>query len=174
MIDKNLFFREVTIRICSSLQITTALGRAFEYLRQHIPLDILSLIVRDDKLAALRRIAQVAADKAELIDEIIPLPEDLWAKVQSWEIRVPAIMGADEDEVIRGLAPHIMLEENSIILIPLWVEKEFLGGLTLRAWGKGIYNSFHVNLLSAATEPFAIALANALAHENLLKYRDIL
>jgi transcriptional regulator with GAF, ATPase, and Fis domain len=174
MIDKNLFFREVTIRICSSLEILTALSSAFEYLKQHIPLDILSLTIRDANLAALRRIAQVAIDNANLTDEIIPLPEDLWAKVQSWEIRTPTIMNSDQDEVIRGLAPHIMLEKNSVILIPLWVENEFLGALTLRVRGEEIYNSSHVELLSVATEPFAIALENALSHERLLKYRDIL
>jgi hydrogenase-4 transcriptional activator len=172
MLDKNVFFREVTIRMCSSLQIKTALSSAFEYLRQHIPLDVLSLIIRDTELSALRRIAQVAVDQVKLTDEIVPLPEDLWAKVLSWNIRVPTIMGSDQDEVIRGLAPHIELDENSIILIPLWIENEFLGGLTLRAWGEGIYNSFHVELLAAATEPFAISLANALAHEKILKYRD--
>jgi len=174
MIDKNLFFREVTIRICGSLQIKTALSSAFEYLRHNIPLDVLSLTIRDANLAALRRIAQVAADKVEIMDEIVPLPKDLWAKVLSWKIRNPTIMSSDQDEVIRELAPHIKLEENSVILIPLWVEKEFLGGLILRARGKGIYNSSHVELLAAVTEPFAIALDNALAHENLLKYRDIL
>jgi transcriptional regulator with GAF, ATPase, and Fis domain len=174
MVDKDVFFREVTIRICSSLQIKIALSRAFEYVRRHIPLDVLSLTIRDPNLAALRKIAQVAIDDIKLTDEIIPLSEDLWAKVQSWKIRTPAIMSSDQDEVMRGLAPHIKLEENSIILIPLWVENEFLGGLILRAWSKGIYNSSHVELLSAASEPFAIALANALAHERLLKYKDIL
>ena len=174
MIDKNVFFREITIRICGSLHIKTALNSAFGYLRQHIPLDVLRLTIRDANLAALRRIAQVAADKVEIMDEIVPLPEDLWAKVLSWKIRTPTIMGSDQDEVIRGLAPHIKLESDSVILIPLWVEKEFLGGLILRARGKSIYNSSHVGLLAAVTEPFAIALANALAHEKLLKYRDIL
>ena len=174
MVDKNLFFREITIRICSSLRIKTALSNAFEYLKQHIPLDVLSLTIRDSSLAALRRIAQVAADNVELTDEIIPLPEDLWAKVQSWEIRIPTIMDSERDAVIRGLAPHIKLEENSVILIPLWVEKEFLGGLILRTWGEGIYDSSHVELLASVAEPFAIALANALAHEKLLHYRDIL
>ncbi|HET6418619.1 MAG TPA: sigma 54-interacting transcriptional regulator [Geobacteraceae bacterium] len=174
MVDKNVFFREMTIRICSSLRIKTALSNAFEYLKQHIPLDVLSLIIRDEKLASLRRIAQIAADDEELTDEIIPLPEDLWAKVQSWEIRSPTIMDSAHDEVIRGLAPHIRLEKNSVILIPLWVEKEFLGALTLRAWGEGVYDSSHVELLAVVAEPFAIALANALAHEKLLQYRDIL
>jgi len=49
-----------------------------------------------------------------------------------------------------------------------------LGGLILRAQGEEVYDSSHVELLSMVTEPFAIALSNALAHEKLLKYRDIL
>jgi len=174
MVDKNEFFREVTIRICSSLQIKTALSRAFEYLHQHIPLDVLSLTIRDSNLSALRKIAQVATDDIKLTDEIFPLPEDIWTKVQSWKIRTPRIMSINQDEVMRGLASHIMLDGNSVILMPLWVEDNFLGSLTLRALGVGIYDSSHVELLAAVTEPFAIALANALAHERLLKYKDIL
>jgi len=174
MVEKNEFFREVTIRICSSLQIKTSLRSAFEYLKQHIPLDVLSITICDANLAAFRRIAQVAANKIKLTDEIIPLPEALWTKVQLWNIRIPSIMSSDQDEVILGLAPHIKLKENSVILIPLWVEKEFLGGLILRAWGEERYDSSHVELLATVAEPFAIALANALAHEKLLKYRDVL
>jgi len=174
MIDKNVFFREVTIKICSSLQIKTALNNSFEYLRRHIPIDTLSLGIRDTDLAAIRSVAQVATNKEELIDEIIPVPSDLWAKVQLWEKREPTIIYPDQDELVRVLAPLIKLEENSVIHIPLWVEEELLGGLSLRARGVGVYDSSHVELLATAAEPFAIALANALAHEKLLKYRDIL
>ena len=174
MVDRNVFFREVTLKICSSLQIKTALSSAFDYLREHIPLDALNLTIRDSNLAALRRVAQVAAADEEFSDEFIPIPEDLWAQVQSWEIRVPAIIDPDQDEVVRALAPHIKLKENSMILMPLWVEKEFLGGLILRARGEGVYDASHVELLATVSAPFAIALANALAHENLLKYRDTL
>ena len=174
MIDKNIFFKEVTIKICSSLQIENALSSAFNYLRQHIPLDNLALTIRDTNLAALRRVAQVATNQVELVDEIFVLPEDLWSKVQSWEVRVPTIMSTAQDEVIRAMAPYIKLEGNSVILIPLWVENEWLGGLTLRARGQGVYDSSHVELLAIVTEPFSIALANALAHEKLLKYQDTL
>ena len=174
MVDKDAFFREVTVRMCSSLQINTALSNAFEYVRQHIPLDVLSLIIPDVELSALRRVARVASDQVDFSDEIIPLPEKLWIKVQSWNIRRPTIMNTDQDEVIRGLAPHIKLEKNSVIFLPLWIENKFLGALTLRAWDEGKYETKHVELLAAATEPFAISLANALAHEKILKYQDIL
>ncbi|MBU5613913.1 sigma 54-interacting transcriptional regulator [Geomonas azotofigens] len=174
MIDRNTFFKEVTIKICSSLKIKTALKGAFDYLRQNIPLDSLALTIRDTNLAALRRVAQVATNRVELADEVFVLPEELWSKVQAWEVRAPTIMSADHDEVIRAIAPYIKLEGNSAILIPLWVENEWLGGLILRVRGEGVYDSSHVELLATVTEPFSIALANALAHERLLRYRDTL
>ncbi len=38
-INRDEFFREVTLRICSSLDIGVAVKRAFDYLREHFPLD---------------------------------------------------------------------------------------------------------------------------------------
>jgi len=40
--------------------------------------------------------------------------------------------------------------------------------------GGGAFSPGHLDLLEAAAEPFSIALANALAHEAVLKYRDVL
>ncbi|UFS71175.1 sigma 54-interacting transcriptional regulator [Geomonas sp. RF6] len=174
MVDKNIFFREMTVKICSSLEIKTALTSAFEYLREHIPLDGISLTVRDTNVSSLRRVAHVTNGRLGLTEEIIPLPEDLWVKVQSWNIHVPTIMNPHRDELIRELAPHMKLKGYSVIQIPLWVEKERLGWLILRARGEDLYDSSHVELLSTVSEPFAIALANALAHEKLKKYSDIL
>jgi transcriptional regulator with GAF, ATPase, and Fis domain len=174
MIDKNVFFREVTIRLCSSLQIKTALNNAFEYLRLHMPIDTISLGIRDSDLAAIRIISQVATDKDELVDEIIPIPSDLWAMDKLWELRAPTIVYPDQDELVQALARFIKLKGNSVIHMPLWVANEQLGGVSLRAKGTGRYDPSHVELLATAAEPFAIALANALAHEKLLKYRDIL
>jgi hydrogenase-4 transcriptional activator len=174
MIDRNVFFKEVTLKICGSLAIETALRNAFDYLRQHMPLDNLALTIRDADLAALRRVAQVAANQVEFLDEISVLPEDIWSKVQAWELRVPAIISSDQDDVIHAMAPYIKLKGDSVILIPLWIENEWLGGLILRAHGEGVYHTPHAELLASVTEPFSIALANALAHEKLLKYQDML
>jgi transcriptional regulator with GAF, ATPase, and Fis domain len=174
LIDKNLFFKEVTIKICSSLKIEKALRNAFTYLSQHIPLDNIALTIIDANLAALRRVAQVAKNQVELVNEIIVLPEDIWSKVLTWEVRIPTIMNTAQDEVIRALAPYLKLKGNSVMLIPLWVDNVWLGGLILRASRHGAYDSSHVNLLATVTEPFSIALANALAHERLLKYKDML
>ena len=45
MIDENRFFREVSIRICSSLDIEKALARCFSFLKDVMPIDELMLVV---------------------------------------------------------------------------------------------------------------------------------
>ena len=175
MIDRNEFFKQVTVKICGSLQIKTGLRATYDYLRQHIPLDAISLTIKDPELAALRRVVKIEGEKAEPLDDIFPLPADLWNKIQSWEIRTPTIMDAGRgDAVMRQLLPYIQLEHDSAMLIPLWLDDRFVGGLVLRAHGKKSYDPSHVELLAETAEPFAIALVNALAHEKLLQYRDIL
>ena len=47
------FFREVTLRICSSLDIKSALSRCFEYLRQALPLDGLFLFLAQSRALIL-------------------------------------------------------------------------------------------------------------------------
>ncbi len=172
MVSRDEFFREVTVRICSSLEIRTALGSAFSYLREFFPLDMLSLGIRDTGLAAIRRVAHVTADSSESHEEIIPVPERLWTLLQQWRLRSPVLVDAERDGLVRALAPYLKLEENSGLLMPLWSGEEMLGWLTLYAWGAGRFDSGHVDLLATVAEPFVIALANALAHEKLLKYRD--
>jgi len=174
MVDQNEFFKQVTVKICSSLEIKTALERTYRYLKEHLPLDGISLTIKDPELAALRRVVKIEGESLEPLDDILPLPAELWAKVQSWKIRTPTIMNPDQDKVLRQLIPFIQLEQDSGILIPLWADEQFLGGLVLRARGKRRYEEAHVRLLGEVAEPFAIALANALAHEKLMSYRDIL
>lgn len=174
LVNRDEFFREVTVRICSSLEIKTALRSAFGYLKRFFPLDMLSLGIRDSSLAAIRRVAHVTGDTSESADDIIPVPEELWASLQQWEIRAPIMVNSDQSELVRALAPHLKLEENSGIILPLWSAEGMLGWLTLYAWGTGRYNPAHVELLGAVADPFVIALANALSHEKLLKYRDTL
>lgn len=172
MVNRDDFFREVTIRICSSLDIKTALRNAFDYLKLYFPLDTLSLTIHDANISSIRRIANVAADNVDLPDEIIAIPKKLWKQIQAWKPTTPTVMSMEDDEFVRLLAPFIKLEGNSKISVPLLIEGESLGSLILCARGEGRYTTEHIGLLATVATPFAIALANALSYEKLLKYRD--
>jgi len=120
------FFREITMRICSSLDINTALMRSFEYLRQILPLDELYLNIYDTQLGAIRQIASKAVRNSQLLDVIIPLPQDIWDWLQ--DIKCPVIIDSnDDDPMIRAIASLTKSKEYSTLSVPLCIEDKKLG-----------------------------------------------
>jgi hydrogenase-4 transcriptional activator len=174
MHNQDEFLREITLRICSSLDIKESLRSAFEYLREHIQLDSLSLLIIDERLGATRHIAHAYENGAVPPDEIIPLPEGMLEKIAARNFSAPFIVDTERDEIFRTLAPLAKIEGNTDLIIPLRIRGEFIGGLTLRALGEGMYSKEQAELLGCIAKPFAIALANALAHEEVLRYQAIL
>ena len=73
MAGRDEFTREITLRICGSLEIKESLRSAFEYLKEQFPLEALVLFVLDERLGAIRRIEQ-ASENVALPPQIIPLP----------------------------------------------------------------------------------------------------
>lgn len=167
------FLREITLRICSSLEIRESLRSAFDYLREHFPIDTLTLFIIDDQLGAVRRIAHAFDDTADPPNEIIPLPEGMAEKIAARNFSEPFVADAG-DEIFRTLAPLTKIEGNTDLIVPLRIKGELLGGLALRSRGEVRYSDEQVKLLGSIAKPFAIALANALAHEEVLRYQSIL
>jgi len=172
MVDPEKFFREITLHICSSLDINVAFSRCYEYLQQHFPLDELFLDIHDPQLSAIRRIAYVAAS-GERPEQIVPVPENVWGLLT--KLSGPVLMTPSTDTLIaRVTAPLVKREENTDLVMPLNIGKKRIGVLVLRAYGDGKFEEKHLKLIKIVKEPFALSLSNALAHEELLNYRDTL
>jgi len=174
MHSRDEFIKEITLRICSSLEIKESLRSAFEYLRGQLSLDVLTIFIIDKRLGAIRHIAHAFEKGAIPPDEIIPLPEGMVEAIAARDFRVPFIMDEGENEIFSFIAPSAKHAGNTDLIVPLQLGEELLGGLTLRAWGERRYSQEHLDMVSYLAKPFAIALANALAHEEVLRYQDIL
>src|SRR5208282_6245218 len=59
-IDENDFFRQATLRICSSLDMETAMQRSLQYLSEVMPVDHLILTLYDRGLGAVRTVFTVS------------------------------------------------------------------------------------------------------------------
>lgn len=172
-INRDEFFREVTLKVCSSLDIGIAVKRVFDYLREHFPLDEIYLDILDSQLGSIRRIAHFAKGDGEPAEEIVPLPERVWEWARS--LTGPVIMDArTASGPAKEITALVKLKGDSDLALPLRVENELVGMLVLRAHGEGRYDQGHAELLSAVADPFALALANALSYREVLRYRDIL
>jgi transcriptional regulator with GAF, ATPase, and Fis domain len=173
MENRDEFLREITLRICSSLDIKESLRSAFVYLREQLPVDSLTLFIIDEGLGAIRHIAHARENTPPVPDDIVPLPEGMLEKITARNFSAPFVVNP-KDDIFRILAPLVKLEGISDLIVPLRIKEMLLGGLVFRARGEGRYSEEQAELLGRIGKPFAIALANALAHEEVLRYQAVL
>ena len=176
MLESDDFFRETTLRICGSLQIATAIASVFEYFKLHFPIIGLSLIIRDEDLGAIRRIALATDNQEEYPEEILPIPRDLWAQIQimAATMREPHVLTPENNELVRKLTALFKMKDRADLILPLWMDDQLRGALSLRASQDGCFTERHIELLAGVSRPVTIALANAIAHDKIRRYRDLL
>jgi transcriptional regulator with GAF, ATPase, and Fis domain len=177
-VDENVFFREATLRICSSLNIVTALKSCFDYIRLFIPINRMSLHILDADLNVLRFVASVGDDVMEDSQRVLPLPEKgrseraaLLKNREMIQIRnqPDPKLGLQEIRESLGLKPNI-----SVMNMALKLEGNWIGDLGLVADGLNQYTDEHARLLLLLHEPFAIAMSNALKHQEVIRFKDML
>jgi transcriptional regulator with GAF, ATPase, and Fis domain len=174
-IDEKDFFRQATLRICSSLDIRTAMRQCLEYLALVMPADWMRLNLYERGLGALRTIAVATSSEDVKIDTISPLSRearDFLARSDIPDVRI--VNRPDTDPVIRDMQKYHGLPESSEIVLLLSIEGKRAGALALAAEGKDRYSEEHARLLSLLKELFAIALSNALTHQELKRLKEML
>jgi transcriptional regulator with GAF, ATPase, and Fis domain len=177
-LDENVFFREATLRICSRLNIATALRSCFDYIKLYIPMNRMSLHILDPDLNVLRFVASVGDGVMEDSERVLPLPEkgrnERAALLKNREViqimnQPDPKLGVPEIRQSLGLKPDM-----SAMNMALRLEGNWIGDLSLVADGLNQYADEHARLLLLLHEPFAIAMSNALKHQELIRLKDML
>ena len=174
-INENEFFRQMTVLICSSLDLETALQRSLHYLVKYIPVDSIFLHLYEKSLGAIRTITEVKAEETRTLEKITPLTRegrDSFEKPGVPNVRI--INRPEEDPVIKKIAESFNMPNSSALVMRLVIEGARLGSLTLTADGGDRYTEEHARLFAFLNEPFGIAVSNALAYQQVLKLKDML
>ncbi len=172
--DKDVFFRKATLLICSSLDIDVALSRCRSYISQYLPADKLYLNIYEPGQGQLRYVAKADERGGERMEKTIQLPRDLIRSIESGE-RLPSAMIINRPELDpmgRIITRELNLGEYSFIALRLHIEVERLGVIDLFARGVDRFTQAHLKLFSLLKEPFAIAMANALKHQELIRLQE--
>ena len=164
---KNQFLKDMTLKICNSLEIEKTLLNSFSYLKQHIPADGMGLdITKPD--GSLLNIARVTSKGVDIYDVPVPLSPEAQKEVKDTE-------NTDDIELHNapGLNPtskdwtkHFGIEEASCLVLNLISGNGWQGWLAIYAFGSNRYTDAHAEFLSQAKALFSIAMSNA------LKYRE--
>jgi transcriptional regulator with GAF, ATPase, and Fis domain len=175
MIDKNEFFRNVTLKVCGDLEIEVALHGCAQVMGGIIPIDRIFLQVYEPDLGAMRTLAEATPEEGKKLDLLTPLakasreqagnasrgPEDL-----------VVIDSADRNPIAREMLEFHGIPDSSILRMRLATTDARLGAVVLTAEGPDRYTREHAELLELLEDPFTIALANTLVHREVLRLRD--
>lgn len=172
--DENLFFKQATLLLCSSLDVEIALSRCFQFIREHLPADAMYLNIYEPSISGIRYIAMADAQGGRKIEKSIKLPADLIQAIESGQrLKDYLIINSPEDDPLgRIITSEFDLHDHSFIGLRLFIEVQRLGVIDIFAKGKNRFTEKDARLLSQLREPFAIAMANALKHQELIDIKE--
>ncbi len=173
-IDPNQFFRDVTLALCSSLDINTALHRCLLYLRDLLPVDTLVLGLSDPQACTLTHVAVVtAAGPSSSSGQVVQLPPEV-SKLLNDGVHADDRLVADTslDPLTSAVAPFVKNQGCSEIILPLRTRDDRVGYMVMQARGLDLYTEEHMRLMRTVREPLTIAMANAMRHQEVLELKD--
>lgn len=177
-IDRNEFFRQATIRICGSLEIETALARCFDYLKAFLPITGIHLILYEQDRGIMRVVASLASEGLQPLRPVLAFPEQFknqmaqrWLSIKEIEVFNQPTAEPDLRYSYQQIGWPV---DASAIVMRLELEGHRVGVLLITATGINQYTSEHASLLLLLHEPFAIAMANTLRHQEVLRLKEML
>ncbi len=173
--DTNEFFRESTLRICSSLDIEKAMQQCLHFWVNYIPASRMCFHIYDRASGIVETVAMASLNSSEAMTLRTPLSRRGQRQVEEQRSsRTKLVPRMGDDAVAGPVVSYFKAEDLSGLLLDLALEKQFIG--TVSVFGKPgkRFNQAHVNLVSLLNRPFAIALANSLRYRELRKLRDML
>ena len=174
MIDENEFFREVSVRMCGSLEIDKALRLCFQFVGQVMPVDELIITTYDPEIKCLRNLATADSLGGHLTLEEISLPPALGLEIEE-AARFPRarkVNSTGEDPIISRMAEHLGWPPSSVLVNRLMIEGKYVGSFLAVAKGEGKYSDEHLRAWALVNEPAAIALANHQQYREVIRVRD--
>jgi transcriptional regulator with GAF, ATPase, and Fis domain len=175
--NANQIFREVTQRLCGSLDIKTALDDTRCYLASLMPADAIHIVQLDEIAGLMRTVAFASSGEPSFLpaSDVLQIPRTTLKELNDVQRRLGPILNrpCDIPEVAETFARYGFPPDISLLHLELDRGERIVGAVTISAKGVDRYDERHVRLLELLRVPFAISLSNALRYEevNLLRAR---
>ncbi|WP_319575024.1 sigma 54-interacting transcriptional regulator [uncultured Desulfobacter sp.] len=167
------FFHQATKIICGSLDIHVVLKRCLVFFQKFMPVDSITIKVYDPGTRSVINIATEEGAGLRSIETPIPVSEEVAQLIEEDDgPRVDLVNRMDKDFLTRFLWKAMGREKMSSLALKLEIEDERLGAVIFLAKGIDRYTREQARMLDLLHDPFAIALANTLKHQEVLRLKD--
>jgi transcriptional regulator with GAF, ATPase, and Fis domain len=173
-VNENEFFREATIRLCSSLEIQQGVQDCMEYIKDYIPLSSVYLFVFDARTDLFQIIASASTEEQAEMVQAFHVPEHLrWSWKDHWA-GCKIVNDMRSDPWLCEYNRKMGVDVNRSCLNIRIEARDTFALLSLNAKGQGVYTDEHARLMLLLKRPLAIAVGNALEHGEVLRLKDLL
>jgi transcriptional regulator with GAF, ATPase, and Fis domain len=175
-VSESEFFREFSMRMCSSLTIEKALWDCYLYVRDILPADELVLVVYDASMGAVEVVATADKEGGATHSVKTVMPPEVRREIESAD-RNPLVRIAEDilqDPIGGRIAETFGWKDSSLLVGRLMIEGRLVGAIYARAGGKGVYTREHAHLWAQVSRPAAIALANSQRYRELKELKDLI
>ncbi len=177
--DENDFFYQATMRICGNLDLDIMMSDCLAFIQNVIPADGLSMHVYDFDAKIMEDFSVVSDPEFDITATTIQLTPEAIAHMKRLEKKNPMhsdfIVNNPQDDPVGKIAWEATgKKELSYMISLLKVGSENLGAVAIMARGYDRYSEKDFKLFHKLRGPFAIAMANALQHQEVIRLQEML
>lgn len=169
------FFHQATMRICSSLDINNVLKKTYDFLQAHIPCEAISVQTYNPGTQVLSMLAAQYSPNFIHKPSMIPLSMEAVQLIELETLKVVTRYNHPGEHIVARYIWEAMGEKDiSQMVLSLKIDKTGLGAVCVMAKGFDRYTRKHEHLLALLHDPFAVAIGNALRHQEVLRLKNLL
>ncbi len=170
------FSREVTLHICSSLEIEKSLWQCFLYVKKVMPVDELILVAYERNSGMFEVIATADVNGGVVQSLKVGMSLEARKNIENAANLSPVRIVNEmlDDPIVKRFAKALNWPPSSVIVNRLILGGKMTGALHVRREGKEKYTKDHSRLWSLINKPLAIALANSQSHREVVEHRELL
>jgi transcriptional regulator with GAF, ATPase, and Fis domain len=175
LIDKNIFFREATLRISGSLDIEKALSQFFLYVRDIIPVEQIIIGLYDRETGTTEVIAHTPLEDDWDTSIKIQIPQQGRLQIEAQRsMRIRRIKNTSLDPMAESFCRYFGCLDRACLLMDLVIEHKFLGVVAFFSSPGIEFNLEHEKIVALLNEPFAIAASNYIRYREVQSYKELL
>ena len=177
MINENEFFKNATLKICSSLDPDKALNRLLNYVKTFVPLRGMNLGLVDVEQGVLHFIAWSSTQRDPRPFTRIQVPkEQKRFLAKNWPKEERIYIFNDPEELDPNYLKTLKKIWNfqSMLTMKFDVEGQRIGGMTMWMDEPNGFNEERVKLINLLHDPVAIAMSNIIKHREANFLKEIL
>ena len=177
MIDENEFFKNATLKLCSSLNPDKAVHKLLDYVKDFIPLRGMNLGMVDVDNGVMHFIAWASTQKDPRPYTKIQVPkEQKQFLAKNWTSDERIYVYNDLKKLDQNYLKTIkkIWKFSSLLTMKFDIEGQRIGGMTMWMDEPNGFTKEHVRLVNLLHAPAAIAMSNILKHQEANSLKEIL